>query len=63
MQEPCRGCSDMTPPRGSAWIQVPHRMWFGRSRTATWGQGGVAFMSLAPANDDLPTQLKLYKIT
>ena len=61
MARSCHGCRDTTPPVADEWIQVPHRMWFGRTRTVTWGEGGVCFLSLRPSTH--PSHVRLYKIT
>ena len=41
----CFGSHDTSPPRGTMWKTVPHRLFFGRSSTPCWGTGGVAFLN------------------
>lgn len=48
MSRSCPGSSDPTPPVASTWVAAPHRSWFGRTRTATWGDGGVCFLDPLP---------------
>ncbi|OVA00799.1 Histone deacetylase superfamily [Macleaya cordata] len=62
MQSPCSGSVDRSPPKEIMWKTVPHRLFFGRSRTRTWGAGGVAF--LHPESDSRDrAYMCLYKIT
>lgn len=62
MQATCFGSMDKSPPKEILWKTVPHRLFFGRSRTPTWGTGGVAF--LHPESDDHnKSYICLYKIT
>lgn len=44
MQKPCSGSMDRSPPKDVMWKTVPHRLFFGRDYTNTWGPGGVAFI-------------------
>eukprot|EP00897_Mesotaenium_endlicherianum_P009829 jgi/Mesen1/8875/ME000530S08285 len=43
------GCRDQTAPVAAQGMSVPYRMWFGRSKTATWGLGGVCFLDPTPS--------------
>lgn len=62
MQAPCSGSMDKNPPKEIMWKIVPHRFFIGRSKTRTWGAGGVAF--LHPESDDnSESYMCLYKIT
>ncbi|RZC60981.1 hypothetical protein C5167_022754 [Papaver somniferum] len=62
MQAPCCGSMDKNPPKEIMWKIVPHRFFIGRSKTRTWGAGGVAF--LHPESDDnSESYMCLYKIT
>ncbi|KAI3953731.1 hypothetical protein MKW98_017555 [Papaver atlanticum] len=62
MQAPCSGSMDKNPPKEIVWKIVPHRFFIGRSKTRTWGAGGVAF--LHPESDDSSNSyMCLYKIT
>lgn len=58
----CCGSEDKTPPQGIQWKVVPHRMFFGRSYTKTWGSGGVAFLH-PNCSDKSEAHVCLYKIT
>ncbi|RZC58499.1 hypothetical protein C5167_005802 [Papaver somniferum] len=61
-QAPCSGSMDKNPPKEIMWKIVPHRFFIGRSKTRTWGAGGVAF--LHPESDDnSESYMCLYKIT
>ncbi|KAG8379252.1 hypothetical protein BUALT_Bualt07G0069300 [Buddleja alternifolia] len=62
MKRPCVGSMDKSKPKEIKWKTFPHRLFFGRERTATWGPGGVAF--LHPKSDVKErTYMCLYKIT
>ncbi|KAI3976691.1 hypothetical protein MKX01_008549 [Papaver californicum] len=62
MQAPCSGSMDKNPPKEIVWKIAPHRFFLGRSKTRTWGAGGVAF--LHPESDDSSNSyMCLYKIT
>ena len=62
MKKPCRGAEDKTDPKEIAWKSFPHRLFFGRERSGTWGDGGVAFVD--PVVDTREkTRMCLYKIT
>ncbi|KAD1436644.1 hypothetical protein R6Q59_029043 [Mikania micrantha] len=62
MKRPCRGAVDKTKPKEVMWKTVPHRLFFGRESTATWGPGGVAFLN-PESNYQEKTFICLYKIT
>ncbi|KAF8399592.1 hypothetical protein HHK36_015460 [Tetracentron sinense] len=62
MQKPCSGSIDRRPPKEIMWKTVPHRLFFGRSQTRTWGTGGVAFLHPESSIHD-KAYLCLYKIT
>ncbi|KAI5648310.1 hypothetical protein M9H77_34315 [Catharanthus roseus] len=62
MQRPCSGSRDTRPPKDYLWRTFPHRLFFARERTATWGPGGVAFLH-PESNNEEKTYLCLYKIT
>nr|XP_043615253.1 histone deacetylase 5 [Erigeron canadensis] len=62
MKRPCRGAVDKRQPKGVIWKTVPHRLFFGRESTVTWGLGGVAFLN-PESNDQEKTFMCLYKIT
>eukprot|EP00850_Spirogloea_muscicola_P020920 SM000230S07356 [mRNA] locus=s230:211151:215601:- [translate_table: standard] len=61
MAQPCVGCKDKRPPAASCWIQVPHRMFFGHRKTATWGLGGVAFLDPRPSATTM-SWVRIYNI-
>eukprot|EP00850_Spirogloea_muscicola_P003047 SM000012S25309 [mRNA] locus=s12:246651:250905:- [translate_table: standard] len=61
MAQPCVGCKDKRPPAASGWIQVPHRMFFGHRKTATWGLGGVAFLDPRPSATTM-SWVRIYNI-
>ncbi|KAI4365858.1 hypothetical protein MLD38_021806 [Melastoma candidum] len=62
MQRSCIGSNDKTPPKKIMWKTFPHRLFFGRESTRTWGLGGVAF--LLPESSSLDkSHLCLYRIT
>eukprot|EP00850_Spirogloea_muscicola_P014760 SM000108S14204 [mRNA] locus=s108:96728:100853:- [translate_table: standard] len=61
MAQPCVGCQDKSPPAASGWIQVPHRMFFGHRKTATWGLGGVAFLDPRPSATTM-SWVRIYNI-
>ncbi|XP_047957076.1 histone deacetylase 5 isoform X1 [Salvia hispanica] len=58
----CVGSMDKSKPKGIIWKTFPHRLFFARERTATWGPGGVAFLH-PNSNAQEKTHLCLYKIT
>ncbi|KAL0333850.1 UNVERIFIED_CONTAM: Histone deacetylase 5 [Sesamum angustifolium] len=62
MQKPCVGSVDKTKPKEIIWKTFPHRLFFARERTSTWGPGGVAFLH-PKSNDQEKTYMCLYKIT
>lgn len=45
MQKPCSGSKDRNPPKEILWKTFPHRLFFGRDSSHTWGPGGVAFLN------------------
>ncbi|KAL7098901.1 hypothetical protein ACP275_09G047700 [Erythranthe tilingii] len=62
MRRPCVGSMDKRMPEETIWKTFPHRLFFGRDRTSTWGLGGVAFLhpnSYVGEN----TYMCMYKIT
>ncbi|XP_048445588.1 LOW QUALITY PROTEIN: histone deacetylase 5-like [Pyrus x bretschneideri] len=62
MKTPFLGCADKTPPKEIVWKTFPHRLFFGRESTATWGPGGVAFLN--PESNILDkAYMCLYRIT
>ncbi|KAK3037949.1 hypothetical protein RJ639_030654 [Escallonia herrerae] len=62
MQKPCSGAMDKSPPKEIFWKVVPHRLFFGRDRTRTWGPGGVAFLHPASNIQD-KAYMCFYRIT
>ncbi|GFP87444.1 histone deacetylase 5 [Phtheirospermum japonicum] len=44
MKRPCVGSMDKSKPKEIIWKTFPHRLFFARDRTDTWGPGGVAFL-------------------
>ncbi|XP_040381717.1 histone deacetylase 5 isoform X1 [Oryza brachyantha] len=62
MNIPCFGSHDPSPPCGTMWKTVPHRLFFGRSSTPCWGIGGVAFLN-PEINDSENSYVCMYKIT
>ncbi|MBP2258694.1 hypothetical protein [Virgibacillus alimentarius] len=38
-----RGCTDKTPPRRNAMVELPYPLYFAKEQSK-WGKGGVAFM-------------------
>lgn len=62
MRRRCVGSMDKSQPKEIMWKTFPHRLFFARDHTATWGPGGVAF--LHPESDiQEKTYTRLYKIT
>ncbi|KAK4749615.1 hypothetical protein SAY87_027064 [Trapa incisa] len=62
MQTECTGSMDKKPPKEILWKSYPHRLFFGREYTKTWGPGGAAF--LHPTASHLEkAYLCLYRIT
>ncbi|VVB17571.1 unnamed protein product [Arabis nemorensis] len=62
MKKACVGSMDKSPPKGIMWETFPHRLFFGRESTATWGVGGAAFTNpLTNINDQ--THMCIYRIT
>ncbi|KAM5570904.1 histone deacetylase 5 [Rosa sericea] len=62
LQKPGAGSVDKTPPKEIMWKTFPHRMFFGRKSTLSWGPGGVAFMD-SESNSQDKTHMCLYRIT
>ncbi|KAJ4713182.1 Histone deacetylase [Melia azedarach] len=61
MSKPCIGSKDKTLPEEIQWKSYPHRLFFGRESSITWGPGGTAFVNPESSNDQ--AYLLLYKIT
>lgn len=62
MRKACVGAMDKSSPKEIVWETFPHRLFFGRESTVTWGVGGVAFTNpLTSPNDQ--THMCLYRIT
>ncbi|KAL7161222.1 hypothetical protein ACSBR2_041803 [Camellia fascicularis] len=62
MKNPCSGSLDKRPPKEIIWKTVPHRLFFGRDHTKTWGPGGVAFLD-PESNSQDKAYLCIYRIT
>ncbi|KAG9151583.1 hypothetical protein Leryth_021902 [Lithospermum erythrorhizon] len=62
MRIPYAGSADKSPPKEILWMTFPHRLFFGRDFTATWGPGGVAFLH-PESNIQEKSYLCLYRIT
>ncbi|CAI9281499.1 unnamed protein product [Lactuca saligna] len=62
MRRACKGAADKSQPKEVLWKTVPHRLFFGRESTVTWGPGGVAFLNPQTNNHD-KTFMCLYRIT
>ncbi|PHT47636.1 Histone deacetylase 5 [Capsicum baccatum] len=62
MRKPCIGSLDKSKPKEIKWETFPHRLFFAREHTATWGPGGVAFLH-PECNSDEKAYLCLYRIT
>ncbi|XP_059074393.1 histone deacetylase 5 isoform X2 [Cryptomeria japonica] len=62
MSKDCSGSVDKTPPQDMQWKMVPHRLFFGRSYTQTWGSGGVSFLHPIHSGNS-KAHVCLYKIT
>ncbi|EEF47766.1 histone deacetylase 5 [Ricinus communis] len=62
MKKPCSGSMDRKPPKDILWRIFPHRLFFGRESTLTWGLGGVAFVHPASSADE-KTYFCMYRIT
>lgn len=62
MSRPCHGSWDESLPKAVMWKTFPHRLFFARSHSVTWGMGGVAF--LHPENNtNEKVHMCLYRIT
>uniref|UniRef100_A0A7N0TC05 histone deacetylase n=1 Tax=Kalanchoe fedtschenkoi TaxID=63787 RepID=A0A7N0TC05_KALFE len=62
MKRACYGSVDCSSPKEVLWKAVPHRLFFGRESTITWGPGGVAFLNPQSSSED-STHVCLYRIT
>lgn len=62
LQRPCAGCVDKSPPKETLWKTFPHRLFFGREFSRSWGPGGVAFLNPEP-NIQEKAYTCLYRIT
>ena len=62
MAKPCSGAVDKTLPKEIMWKTFPHRLFFGRDFSKTWGPGGVAFVN-PESNIQENVYMCLYKIT
>ncbi|MBA0678360.1 hypothetical protein Goari_019713 [Gossypium aridum] len=62
MKKLCSGSVDRNPPKETRWKTFPHRLFFGRDFTQTWGPGGVAFLDPRSNTED-KAYMCLYKIT
>lgn len=62
MRKPCAGSLDKSPPKEVLWKTVPHRLFFGRDHSKTWGPGGVAFLH-PESNSQDRAYMCLYRIT
>ncbi|KAL9691405.1 hypothetical protein QQ045_011827 [Rhodiola kirilowii] len=62
MKRACCGAVDSNPPKEIKWKTVDHRLFFGHESTATWGPGGVAFLSYE-SSSKASTHMCLYRIT
>lgn len=62
MKNPCSGSLDKRPPKEIIWKTVPHRLFFGRDHTKTWGPGGVAFLD-PESNSQDKAYMCMYRIT
>ncbi|CAL5362371.1 unnamed protein product [Camellia sinensis] len=62
MKNLCSGSLDKRPPKEIIWKTVPHRLFFGRDHTKTWGPGGVAFLD-PESNSQDKAYMCIYRIT
>lgn len=62
LQKPCAGSVDKSPPKEIMWKTFPHRLFFGREFTQSWGPGGTAFLD-PESNSQDKTHMCLYRIT
>ncbi|KAL3640533.1 hypothetical protein CASFOL_015501 [Castilleja foliolosa] len=62
MKMPCVGSMDKSKPKEIIWKTFPHRLFFARESTVTWGPGGVTFLH-PKSNVEEKTYMCLYKIT
>ncbi|KAH7665181.1 Histone deacetylase family protein [Dioscorea alata] len=62
MSQPCHGSRDESLPKAVMWKTFPHRLFFARSHSVTWGTGGVAFL-LPEGNNNEKVHMCLYRIT
>lgn len=62
MHKLCSGSMDKNPPKDVLWKNIPHRLFFGRDYTLTWGSGGVAFLH-PEGNTQDKAYICMYRIT
>lgn len=62
LQRPYPGCVDKSPPKETLWKTFPHRLFFGREFSRSWGPGGVAFLN-PEHNIQEKANMCLYRIT
>ncbi|PKA59852.1 Histone deacetylase 5 [Apostasia shenzhenica] len=62
MNKPCQGAIDKSLPKSIFWMSVPHRLFFARSHSNTWGAGGVTFLH-PRRNMNEKTYICAYRIT
>ena len=62
MQKLCAGSADRSPPKEVIWKTIPHRLFFGRNYSRSWGPGGVAFLH-PEINTQDKAYVSLYRIT
>lgn len=62
MKKSCLGSRDKSLPKDTIWKTVPHKLFFGRSHSDTWGAGGVTFLHPESNNDD-SAHICIYRIT
>ncbi|KAL3513061.1 hypothetical protein ACH5RR_025778 [Cinchona calisaya] len=62
MRKSCAGSVDKSRPKASRWRTFPHRLFFARDYTATWGPGGVAFLH-PESNSQDKAYMCLYRVT
>ncbi|GAB2289705.1 Histone deacetylase 5 [Dionaea muscipula] len=62
MKKRCSGSMDRSLPKEILWKKCPHRLFFGRDHTDTWGPGGVAFLHPRSNITDI-SYVCMYRIT
>ncbi|KAK8934000.1 Histone deacetylase 5 [Platanthera zijinensis] len=62
MSEPSLGARDKSSPKDVKWKSVPHRLFFARSHSNAWGDGGAAFLNPESSTND-KTYMRCYRIT